>query len=119
MSVSVEGVCRRKLEEKFNTLLDRLTHEVHPEGADPELEDFESAERKEEKPEETLAQKRKRLIEEGKMHADVRKALREYEEKLTGNSKMLQDPTGKIAEHKEEVAKEPGKTNQGTKPKTK
>ena len=122
MTVDVEGVCRRKLAEKFNTLLDRLTHEVHPEGSDPEEEDFEAGEKKEEKKEETLAQKRKRMIEEGKMQADVRKAVREYEEKLMGNSKLLQDPTGKIAEHKEDDEKKPetpGKKSQGTQPKTK
>ena len=126
VTVGVEGVCRRKLVGKFNDLLDRLTIEVHPEGADPDLEDFESAENKEEPVQETLAQKRKRLIEEGKMQVDVKKAIREYEEKvlgkpkeekegdkededgkeeaknsekdkkLMGNSKLLQDPTGKI-----------------------
>lgn len=125
VTVGIESVCRRKLAGKFNDLLDRLTIEVHPEGADPELEDFESAENKEEPIQETLAQKRKRLIEEGKMQVDVKKAIREYEEKvlgkpkeeeggqeeseepkagqkvkedkkLMGNSKLLQDPTGKL-----------------------
>ncbi len=117
VSVSVDGVCRRKLSEKFNQLLDRLTLEVHPEGVDPEMEDFESAEGKEK--EETLAEKKKRMIAEGKMQVDVRKAIREYEEKLMGNSKLLQNPTGEIAEHEEKPEKKPGKTSQGNKPKTK
>ena len=46
--------------------------------------------------EETPDQKKKRLIEEGKMKADVKKEVMKYEEKLMGNSKLLQDPTGKI-----------------------
>jgi hypothetical protein len=36
------------------------------------------------------------MIEEGRMKAEVKKEVKNYEEKLMGNSKMLQDPTGKI-----------------------
>jgi hypothetical protein len=36
------------------------------------------------------------MIEEGRMKAEVKKEVKEYEEKLMGNSKMLQRRDGKI-----------------------
>jgi hypothetical protein len=36
------------------------------------------------------------MIREGKLKADVKKEVKEYEEKLMGNSKLLQDISGKI-----------------------
>jgi hypothetical protein len=122
-TVSIDGVCRRRLRDHFDALLDRLTNEVHPEGRDPEDEDLEDeyeaqekAKKKREDVErqlesdhkgldtdieklfshESIEDKKERMIEEGKMKADVKKAVREYEEKLMGNSKLLQDPSGKI-----------------------
>lgn len=123
MTVAIDGVCRRRLRDHFDALLDRLTHEIHPEGRDPEddeLDDeFELQEEARKKREETerqlenddrvldndiesmlshesLEDKKERLIEEGKMKAEVKKAVKDYEEKLMGNSKLLQDPSGKI-----------------------
>ena len=123
MTVSVEGVCRRRLRDHFDALLDRLTHETHPEGKDPEADDVddefelqEEASRKREEIErqlendtklldndiqgvlghETLEDKKERMIEEGKMKIDAKKELQKYEEKVMGNSKMLQDTSGKI-----------------------
>jgi hypothetical protein len=153
MSVAVEGVCRRRLRDHFDSLLDKLTQETHPEGRDPEDEDLEDehemqeeAKKKREEVErqleneersmesdmdslmdedETPEEQKDRLIEEGKMKLDVKKVLSKYEEKIMpkpkekpkakpkaktsdhsepeeeeetpmGNSKMLQDPTGKI-----------------------
>jgi hypothetical protein len=99
MSVSVDGVCRRKLRDHFDSLLDRLTQETHPEGVDTEIlemeEEVEIPEVKE--PEETDKEKKERLIKEGKLKADVKKEVQKYEEKLMGNSKMLQSQSGKIA----------------------
>ena len=98
MSVSVEGVCRRRLRDSMDALLDRLTEETHPEGVDPEiLEMDEQVEIPEEKePEETPEEKKKRMISEGKLKADVKKVVKSYEDKIMGNSKMLQRTDGKI-----------------------
>jgi hypothetical protein len=97
-TISVDGVCRRRLRDHFDALLDKLTKEVNPEGVDKEiLEMEEEAEIPEEKqPEETDKQKKDRMIREGKLKADVKKEVKEYEEKLMGNSKLLQNISGKI-----------------------
>jgi hypothetical protein len=47
-------------------------------------------------PEETRDDKKKRLIEEGKLRAEVSKEVGKYKEKLMGNSKLLQNTSGKI-----------------------
>jgi hypothetical protein len=122
-TVAIDGVCRRRLRDHFDALLDRLTQETHPEGRDPEEDELEDqhemqeeAKKKREEAErqlenderimendlnailshESLEDKKERMIEEAKMKIEVKKAAKEYEEKLMGNSKMLQDPTGKI-----------------------
>jgi hypothetical protein len=98
MSVSVEGVCRRRLKDHLDALLDRLTQEAHPEGKDPEEAiDELDLEEQEEEPEESRDEKKKRLIEEGKLRAEVSKEVGKYKEKLMGNSKLLQDTSGKIS----------------------
>jgi len=109
MAVSVDGVCRRRLRDNMDALLDRITQETHPEGRDPDDDDVEDdykkvqeEERKREAEmealakEETIEEKKERLIEEGRMKAEVKKEVSKYEEKLMGNSKMLQSPSGKI-----------------------
>ena len=105
MSVSVEGVCRRRLRDNFDLMLDQLTKDTHPEGVDeetievdeieiPEEPEVEKVEVEEE--EESDEDKKKRLIAEGKLKADVKKEVKKYEEKLFGNSKMLQNQSGKM-----------------------
>ncbi len=98
MSVSVDGVCRRRLRDHLDALLDRLTQETHPEGADRDLLEMEEEPEipEEVEPEETRDEKKKRLIQEGKLRAEVSKEVSKYKEKLMGNSKLLQDPSGKI-----------------------
>ena len=120
-TVSIESVCRRRLRDHFDAMLDRLTEETHPEGRDPEEEDLNDVELPTEEPEETEEEMKKRMIREGKMKMDVKKVVKKYEEKimpkpkpkakaktsdhsepeedeedLQGNSRMLQDRTGKI-----------------------
>ncbi len=97
VTVSIDGVCRRRLRDHFDMLLDRLTKETHPEGKNPE-EDIDELDLLEEEPEpeESRDEKKKRLIEEGKLRAEVSKEVGKYREKLMGNSKLLQDPSGKI-----------------------
>jgi hypothetical protein len=97
MTVSIDGVCRRRLRDHFDALLDRLTQETHPEGVEEEILEVDEVEIPEEKePEESDKDKKERLIEEGKLKAEVKVAVEKHKNKLIGNSKMLQDPTGKI-----------------------
>jgi hypothetical protein len=76
-TISVESTCRRRLRDHFDSLLDRLTREIHPEGVDPEVlamdEQVEIPEPKE--PEETDKEKKERMIEEGKLKVDVKKEI--------------------------------------------
>jgi len=97
MTVSVDGVCRRRLRDSMDALLDRLTKETHPEGVDEEILEVDEVEIPEEtEVEETDEEKKERLIKEGKMKAEVKHEVEKHKEKLMGNSKMLQDPSGKI-----------------------
>lgn len=98
MTVAIDGVCRRRLRDSMDVLLDRLTKETHPEGVDTEiLEMEEEVEIPEpEAPEETDDERKKRLIKEGKLKAEVKHAVDKYKEKLMGNSKLLQNPSGKL-----------------------
>ena len=59
-TVSIESVCRRRLRDHFDAMLDRLTEETHPEGRDPEEEDLNDVELPTEEPEETEQEKKKR-----------------------------------------------------------
>jgi hypothetical protein len=98
VTIAIEGICRRRLRDHFDALLDRLTQETNPEGVDKEIieldEQVELPETNE--PEETRSQQKKRMLEEGKLKAEVKHEVGKYKEKLMGNSKMLQDPSGKI-----------------------
>lgn len=106
-TIALDGVCRKKIGSTHTALLDRLTQEIHPEGVAQEIigmnekvqveepSDLEKTSKKE-KPEEGEEEKKGRLIAEGMLKADVKKAVKEYEEQLMGNSKMLQDPSGKL-----------------------
>lgn len=136
VAVSIDGVCRRKLRDNFDALLDRLTKETHPEGVDSEIletdevilpDEKEPEETSEEKtarmleegmlkaavkheidkykeelnppktePKETKEQKKKRMVDEGKFNNEVKHAVKKHMDKLQGNSKMLQDTSGKI-----------------------
>ena len=98
MSVSIQGVCRRRLRDSYDNMLDKLTEDTHPYGVDEDTlgmnEQVEIPEEKE--PEETEKEKKERMIKEGKMKVDVKKEIQKYEEKVMGNSKLLQDTSGKI-----------------------
>ena len=97
MSVSIDGVCRRRLRDQFDALLDRLTSEIHPQGVDEEILEIDEVEIPEEpEEEETEEEMKERMIQEGKLKAEVKAEVEKYKEKLMGNSKMLQNPSGKI-----------------------
>jgi hypothetical protein len=132
MTVAASGVCRRRLRDSYDRLLDRLAQEIHQEYTPPELptdHEFdkqgnivhkdelakrekaaktmqkgkEKAKKEREKNEphspEVLEAKKEKLLQEGMMKADVKKQVKEYEEKLMGNSRMLQDTSGKVQKH--------------------
>lgn len=89
MEISADSVCRKGLRDNMDKLLDRLTHEIHPVVIDDIGENH--AEK-----EETDEEKKERLVKEGRLKAEVRATVRQYEEELQGNSKLLQDISGKI-----------------------
>lgn len=99
MDVTADGICRRSLKDSFNLLLDRLTQDLNPgvpkqdipDGMEVNEEGFLVGGRGE-----TLEDKRQRLLEEGKLRAEVQLELKKYREELQGNSKLLQDTSGKI-----------------------
>jgi hypothetical protein len=97
MSVKIGGVCRRRLRDSIDSLLDKLTREIHPEGLDSEIVDRkEEVEIPEDKIEESSEEKKKRMVEEGKLKAEVKHEVEKYKEKLMGNSRLLHDASGKI-----------------------
>jgi hypothetical protein len=97
VTVSIDGTCRRRLRDHFDALLDRLTKETHPEGVDEEILEVDEVEIPEEpEEEETDKEKKERMIAEGKLKAEVKHEVEKHKQKLMGNSKMLQDPSGKI-----------------------
>ena len=76
VTVSVDGVCRRRVKDHFDKLLDRLTQEIHPEGHDL-----------------TKAQ----MIQDGKRKAEAKQEIDKYKEEIDmGNSKLGQDFSGKL-----------------------
>lgn len=129
MTVKANAVCRRRLKESFDKLLDRLTEEIHPEFVPPEApkghefkddgslihkdklaknkkagetlrkgKEKKKAHLEKHSPldDDTLKLKKEKMLQEAKLKAEVKLKTREFEEKLQGNSKMLQDITGKI-----------------------
>ena len=113
MTVSVDGVCRRKLSEKFNVLLDRLTAETHPEYVKPEAPkgyEFDAkgklvntAERLKKEQEKNLSKVIKGMSQPG---PDGKAKQPGFQEGLMmGNSKLLQGLTGALPD-------KGGKTNQ-------
>jgi len=97
VTVSIDAVCRRKLRDHFDQALDELTKLTHPEGVSEEIMDSDEVLIPEEKEaEESPEDKKKRMVEEGKLKAEVKSEVDKYKEKLMGNSKLLQDTSGKI-----------------------
>ena len=126
VTVAAGGVCRRRLKDIMDKLLDRLSQETSQEYKPPEApkdheikdgkavhkdvikrneqsvasmkEGRKKAQKEREKAaaQPTAAEQKKQMIDAAKTKVDVKLAAKEYEEKLMGNSKLLQDPTGKI-----------------------
>jgi hypothetical protein len=104
MDVAADAICRRSLRDGTNTLLDRLTRETNsgimkPQKIPSGLEVDEGGQLVD-RPRETPDEKRSRLIEEGKLRAEVQMEVKKYREQiLQGNSKLLQDISGRIEPH--------------------
>lgn len=95
VSVSASSLCRRRLRDHFDAIFDKLTKQIHPE-AYLEGQDDEDEFDREGQREETPAEQKKRMIKEGKLKAEVKHEVEKYKEKLMGNSKLLQNRSGKI-----------------------
>jgi hypothetical protein len=112
-------VCRRRLHDTFDKLLDKICeecyewqepqppegHKVLPDGRvmssdhlKKQAKNKEAAAKEVEKKaaESTRSQLKKQMLEKEKLKAEVKLEADKYKEKLQGNSKLLQDPTGKI-----------------------
>ncbi len=102
MGISADSVCRRSLRSSMDRLLDRLTQEIHPAMESDKLpkgmdaDGVNLVEVIKEPIRETPQERKERLLEEGKIRAEVKMAVKSYEEELQGNSKLLQDTSGKI-----------------------
>lgn len=84
--ISADSICRRSLKDTLDRLLDRVVKEINP------IDNNEVEVPEQETDEDVKAN----LINQGKMRAEVKVIVKQYEEKLQGNSKLLQDITGKI-----------------------
>jgi hypothetical protein len=101
LGVSADGVCRRGLKDSYDKLLDRLSKELHPvETPDSLPKGLRADGNKIVKfEEESLEEKKEKLIRDGKIKAEAKLAVKRYEEELQGNSKLLQNVSGKIEPH--------------------
>ena len=89
MTIAIDGVCRRRLRDSMDRLLDRLTQETHPEGRDPEQEHDldvanheDAAMEQQPEPEESREEKKQRMLEDGKLKLEVKKELQDHEKQL-------------------------------------
>ena len=112
MSIKASGICRRRLRDNFNTLLDRLSEETGPQQPmGPEMPNGYHM-----MPDGTImsdahmqAQEAKKKARKAKNEnpmgqlAEAIKGLSGPQQSFNdmGNSKMLQDPSGKIEPFKE------------------
>jgi hypothetical protein len=100
MTLAVNTVCRKRLKDKFDTLLDRLCEECHPEPVKPQApkgHEFDDKGRVvESNRPKTRNEKKKEMIESGKLRAEVQTEIKKYKEQLMGNSRLSQDITGEI-----------------------
>ena len=115
VTVSADGVCRRRLRDIFDKLLDRLSAETTQEYKPPQapkdhtIDDGKVvhkdiikaktiAEKKQQKEEAmpSRSEKKEQMLADAKDKAEIKIKAKEYEEKLMGNSRLLQRRDGKI-----------------------
>ena len=126
VTVAADAVCRRRLRDTHDLLLDKLSEltsqeyeapqapkdhsiedgkvvhdevkkaQTEQEAAKKKAEDKAKVEAEKKAAEPSRAEKKKQMLADAKDKVEVKVKTKEYEEKLMGNSKLLQDPTGKI-----------------------
>jgi hypothetical protein len=126
VTVAADAVCRRRLRDTHDLLLDKLSEltsqeyeapqapkdhsiedgkvvhdevkkaQTEQEAAKKKAEDKAKVEAEKKAAEPSRAEKKKQMLSDAKDKVEVKVKTKEYEEKLMGNSKLLQDPTGKI-----------------------
>lgn len=107
-TIAIDGVCRRRLRDHFDSLLDKLTQETNPEGVDKDiLEMEEQADVPEEgEQQETAEEKRARMLEEGKMKIDVKRELAKYEAETSDEPEVEEEEEESDDEMKKRLVKE-------------
>jgi hypothetical protein len=108
MSVSADSICRRRLRDHIDNMLDKLTQETHPEGVDPEILAMEEKVEipEPEEAEETDEQKRDRMLAEGKMKIDVKRELAKYETDTANEPEVEAEEEETDEEMKKRLVKE-------------
>lgn len=108
VSIAIDGTCRRRLRDHFDSLLDRLTQETHPEGVDKEILEMEEQVEMPEEPEqeETAEEKRARMLDEGKMKIDVKRELAKYEAETSEDPEAEEEEEETDDEMKKRLIKE-------------
>ena len=126
VTVAADAVCRRRLRDTHDLLLDKLSEltsqeyeapqapkdhsiedgkvvhdevkkaQTEQEAAKKKAEDKAKVEAEKKAAEPSRAEKKKQMLADAKDKVEVKVKTKEYEEKLMGNSKLLQDPSGKI-----------------------
>lgn len=101
MSVSIDGVCRRRLKDHFDSLLDRLTEETRQSGVDEQILEMEEEPIIPEEPEqeETEEEKREKMLADGKLKIDVKRELAKYE------AETAEEPEGRKEEEETDEEK--------------
>ena len=126
VTVTAAAVCRRRLRDHYDVLLDKLSEltsqeyeapqapkdhtiedgkvihdevkkaQTEQEASKKKAEDKAKSEAEKKAAEPSRAEKKKQMLADAKDKVEVKVKTKEYEEKLMGNSKLLQDSSGKI-----------------------
>lgn len=107
VSVNASAVCRRRLRDTFDKLLDKLCSDCYVSPTEGDLpQGYELTEdgkimdskylKEKAKKKPAVAEKRKAMLDEAKMREEVKVKAKEHGKRLMGNSKLLQDTSGKI-----------------------
>ena len=109
MTVSIDGVCRRRLKDHFDSLLDRLTEETRQSGVDEQILEMEEEPVIPEEPEqeETEEEKREKMLADGKLKIDVKRELAKYE------AETAEEPEGKKEEEETDDEKKKRMIHEG------
>lgn len=107
-TIAAEAVCRRRLRDHFDALLDQLTQETNPEGVDKDILEMEEEVNipEPQEPEETREEKKARMIDEGKLKLEVGKELEKHREEMYPEKKEEPKPEPTREDRKKEMIDE-------------